>query len=188
MIVVPARILKAPKLEYGNKRIVISEDASWNLKGVKFYRPQRLENWSFLRCGRSSLSQKQVQTLHGQIEQYGLGNAAPSPAEGYHATLGQSDDDKTDEALEIAFLKAKKDGVKFLFVILETKSKPIHARLKFWADTKIGKHFHKPIDCDIAINQRQESIIPLSCQSVSERKKVASALPIILQMLCRKST
>ncbi|KAL8994519.1 MAG: hypothetical protein Q9188_007044 [Gyalolechia gomerana] len=140
MIVVPARILKPPQIEYGNKRSFTPTNASWNLAGLKFYYPKPLENWSILRCGNSTFTSAHIQVLRNQIKQYGLGDAPPSPAVGYHTNLGIADDDKTDKPLKTVFRKAKEDKVRFLFVILETKSKPVHARLKLYADIWSGIH------------------------------------------------
>lgn len=139
MIVVPARILQPPKIQYGGNRAFTPTNASWNLAGIKFYDPKTLTNWSFLRCGDSTFLTGHVQALRNQIKQCGLGDTPPSPAGGYHADLGIADDDETDKALQTALRKAKEDKVTFLFVILATKSKPVHARLKFFADTVVGK-------------------------------------------------
>lgn len=138
MIVVPARILQAPDLLYNDMKSFKPQNASWNLVGRKFYKPQRLQNWSYLVCGRGTFAKHHLEVLRQQITACGLGNENPNPLAGYYTTLGVSDDDKTDEALQKALQQAKTAGVKFLFVILETRSKPIHARLKFFADVVVG--------------------------------------------------
>ncbi|KAL9047618.1 MAG: hypothetical protein Q9206_006614 [Seirophora lacunosa] len=138
MIVVPARILQAPDLLYNDMKSFKPQNASWNLVGRKFYKPQRLQNWSYLVCGRGTFAKHHLEVLRQQITACGLGKDDPNPVAGYYTTLGVSDDDKTDEALQNALQRAKTAGVRFLFVILETRSKPIHARLKFFADVVVG--------------------------------------------------
>ncbi|KAL8740517.1 MAG: hypothetical protein Q9184_008478, partial [Pyrenodesmia sp. 2 TL-2023] len=139
MIVVPARILPPPTILYGDKKTRVPQDASWNLSdGVKFYQPEPLTHWSFLRCGRSTFSKEHLEALRNQIRVLGLGDASPSPADGYYAVLGEADDDTTDRAFRRELQRAKDDGVKFLFVILERKSKPFYERLKFFADKVVG--------------------------------------------------
>ncbi|KAL8981992.1 MAG: hypothetical protein Q9177_005409, partial [Variospora cf. flavescens] len=138
MIVVPARVLPPPPLLYNNQAPFKPEKASWNLAGRKFYRSEPLQKWSYLRCGRSTFPDNYLRVLRQQISACGLGDKGPEPLQGYHAMLGKEDDDKTDEALRKALQRAKDNGVKFLFVILERKSKAIHARLKFFADIVVG--------------------------------------------------
>ncbi|KAL8728397.1 MAG: hypothetical protein Q9166_005442 [cf. Caloplaca sp. 2 TL-2023] len=139
MIVIPARVLQPPRLLYGSKKLIVPRDASWNLSGgTQFYKPQELRNWSYLTCGRSNLSDQHLQALRNQIRVCGLGIAAPLPAEGYHTDLGEADDDVTDGAFQAALQRAKTDGVKFLFVILESQSKAIHSRLKYYGDIVVG--------------------------------------------------
>ncbi|KAL9021543.1 MAG: hypothetical protein Q9185_001274 [Variospora sp. 1 TL-2023] len=138
MIVVPARVLPPPPLLYNNQVPFKPEKASWNLAGRKFYRSEPLQKWSYLRCGRSTFADNYLRVLRQQISACGLGDKGPEPLQGYHAMLGKEDDDKTDEALRKALQRAKDNGVKFLFVILERKSKAVHARLKFFADIVVG--------------------------------------------------
>ncbi|KAL8647804.1 MAG: hypothetical protein Q9210_005343, partial [Variospora velana] len=138
MIVVAARVLPPPLLLYYNQVPFKPEKASWNLAGRKFYKPEPLQKWSYLRCGQSTFSNNYLRVLRQQISACGLGDKGPEPPQGYHAMLGKEDDDKTDEALRKALQRAKDNGVKFLFVILEKRSKPIHARLKFFADIVVG--------------------------------------------------
>ncbi|KAL8772730.1 MAG: hypothetical protein Q9209_002074 [Squamulea sp. 1 TL-2023] len=139
MIVVPARILQPPTLLYANRKTIIPRNASWNLAGgTRFYQPKDLKNWSYVLCGQSKFLSVHRTALCNQIKACGLGNSEPFPFDGYQTTLGKGDDDTTDEALQEVLQRAKADGVKFLFVILESFSKPIHARLKYFADIKIG--------------------------------------------------
>ncbi|KAL8786701.1 MAG: hypothetical protein Q9213_002637 [Squamulea squamosa] len=139
MIVVPARILQPPTLLYGNRKTITPRNASWNLAGpTRFYQPKELKNWSYVLCGRSEFSSVHQAALCKQIKACGLGSSEPLPFDGYRTTLGKADDDATDEALQEVLQQAKTEGAKFLFVILESCSKPIHARLKYLADIKIG--------------------------------------------------
>ncbi|KAL8653968.1 MAG: hypothetical protein Q9226_003623 [Calogaya cf. arnoldii] len=46
----------------------------------------------------------------------GLGDAAPSPAEGYHANLGMADDDVTEVNLSDVLQRAKAEGVRSLTI------------------------------------------------------------------------
>ncbi|KAL8917073.1 MAG: hypothetical protein Q9208_008189 [Pyrenodesmia sp. 3 TL-2023] len=139
MIVVPARILPPPTILYGDNKTQDPKDASWNLSnGVKFYMPKPLTKWSFIRCGSSTFSNEHLQALRFQIRVLGLGNAPPSPANGYHTELGHADDDQTDRAFRDVLQRAKDEGVKFLFVIFEKKSKPFYERLKYYADQVVG--------------------------------------------------
>ncbi len=48
MAVVPARILPAPRIQYGHGTPSVDEKASWNLRNVKFTRGARLENWAVM--------------------------------------------------------------------------------------------------------------------------------------------
>jgi hypothetical protein len=48
MTVVPGRILPSPGIKYGTGTPAVDEKASWNLRGVKFTRGARLENWAIL--------------------------------------------------------------------------------------------------------------------------------------------
>lgn len=141
MIVVPARILPPPTILYGHNKTNVPKDASWNLSnGLEFYKPKSLTNWSFITCGRSTFSKAHLEALRDQIRVLGLGNAAPSPADGYHTELGVADDEKTDSAFRGVLQQAKHDGVKFLFVVFEKKSKPFYERLKFFADYAVGQY------------------------------------------------
>lgn len=48
MAVVPARILPAPRIQYGHGTPSVDEKASWNLRNVKFTKGARLENWAVM--------------------------------------------------------------------------------------------------------------------------------------------
>lgn len=48
MAVVPARILPAPRIQYGHGTPSVDEKASWNLRNVKFTKGSRLENWAVM--------------------------------------------------------------------------------------------------------------------------------------------
>ncbi|RDB23947.1 Protein argonaute-3 [Hypsizygus marmoreus] len=48
MAVVPGRILPAPGIKYGQGTPNVDDRASWNLRGVKFAKGARLENWAVL--------------------------------------------------------------------------------------------------------------------------------------------
>jgi len=48
MTVVPGRILPPPGIKYGQGTPAVDERASWNLRGVRFAKGSRLDNWAVL--------------------------------------------------------------------------------------------------------------------------------------------
>ncbi|RHZ55159.1 argonaute/piwi family protein [Aspergillus thermomutatus] len=46
MITVPARVLPAPKVNYGQGKEVLTEAATWNLQGIQFLTPARVKCWT----------------------------------------------------------------------------------------------------------------------------------------------
>lgn len=68
-----------------------------------------------------------------------MGEIQPDPYEGFHANLGGiGDNDTNDAAIQAAMFAAQKNGVRILWVVLETYSAPIYARVKYWGDVRYG--------------------------------------------------
>ena len=139
MIVVPARKLDPPTIFYKGTKMVPS-NGSWNMMGKKFYLPTQLRNWSILTLGRARITGSQLDQLRKQATDYGLGDQMPLSVGRYNAAIGISDDGQTDMAILDVLSRAKRDGIEYLFVILESSVKTIYARLKFHADVSVGEH------------------------------------------------
>ena len=56
MAVVPGRILAPPQILYGNNKAMKAENASWNLKDIKFQLGATLDRWAILNLKDSNVS------------------------------------------------------------------------------------------------------------------------------------
>ncbi|RHZ52928.1 hypothetical protein CDV55_103026 [Aspergillus turcosus] len=48
MITVPARVLSAPVVNYGQGREILTEAGTWNLQGIQFLTPARVRSWTVM--------------------------------------------------------------------------------------------------------------------------------------------
>jgi eukaryotic translation initiation factor 2C len=54
MVRLDARVLPAPKVQYGGNSTHVPQDGSWNMRGKKFVVPMKIDSWAVLVCARSS--------------------------------------------------------------------------------------------------------------------------------------
>lgn len=102
-----------------------------------------MPTWCFLcvqpatRVNNSKVNPKFGKIFCEALEVYGLGNKGMQPAR----VLDWNDrnPESFDRNLGEILTKAQKDGIKFLVVILPDSKADVFSRIKFWADTELGK-------------------------------------------------
>ena len=147
MIVVPARVLPAPKLTYRNLSDAVSVEtapfASWNLKGKRFYLWKTIPKWTTLTAGDGAhMNGDELHQFGIVFEKYGLqGHKAATVCnlKGIKGACDHSGRKDHEDGLKVAFEAAKKDGVGLLIVVLGSKDTYRYGRIKYWGDLKYGK-------------------------------------------------
>ena len=134
MVLVPARVLRAPTLLYADKETLVPQNASWNTYGKKFFKAIDLRRWTIIKLGSATFRREHLEILQIQMGKCGMGSAAPSPSQGYTAALGIEGDDDSDMAIREVLFKAKKEGHHYAFVVIPKKSKSVYGRIKYYAD------------------------------------------------------
>lgn len=140
MLSVHARILPAPLVKY-HEQSLTPKLAEWNLHGKKFisHVSMSTNKWSYLSLSGQEITNEHWHDFETALSSCGMGDCVPDPWRGFEARLhGPSDDDENDSAIHTAIQNAKDNSVRMLWVILPSKSAGIYARIKYWADVKIG--------------------------------------------------
>lgn len=152
MVVVPGRILPAPKITYlpnsNNQPRIVS--ASWNLNGLKFHRGAALKSWSCLVIQEGNrpvpvdLIDNLISAVEGSAKNYGMqvtpcmrklqdGQSIPI------VSLPRNRDTKAlIEALSPAFARFVASNVQIIYVMLPTKEKVLYSAVKYCGDIKFG--------------------------------------------------
>ena len=138
MLSVHARLLKAPSVVYKGKIPFTPRLANWNMiGGKKFFESAETAEWSILNLSNLTVSKKDWETFSEARRSCGMKDT--QPVDVLSARLpGLLDDDQNDEIIrnKIEDFSKKTGGI--LLVVLPSKSAPIYARVKFWADVKYG--------------------------------------------------
>ena len=147
MLTVHGRILNAPRVQYNNETMTPT-NAEWNMIGYNFHKVASMVKWSYLCVGRATLPDESKTQFMGALDLCGMGDARPSPLEGFRAVLsGSGDDDTNDHAIHDALDEVMNLKIPILLVILESPSAAIYARIKYWADTNFGMCLMSPKRC-----------------------------------------
>ena len=147
MAVVPARVLKQPRLLYArNESADIRRDrASWNLQNRKFFKGQRLDKWSVflvITGSRHDFSNPQdpalialIDTFKGSCSACGMTVGRPNAIRG--ADISNAQNDNMLHAKLLRSLENLKD-CGFLLVILSNGDKRVYATVRRICDVELG--------------------------------------------------
>lgn len=139
MLSVHARRLPIPQVNYNGKKFVKPELADWNMRYKQFFQRIQISEWSYLSLCDQKLSAQSLGYLRQGLANSGMGEGTTKPHEGFHGNLpGYGDDDQNDKVIRDIMEEISKTKAKILLVVLPFKSKPIYARVKFWADVEFG--------------------------------------------------
>lgn len=139
MLSVHARLLAAPQVLYDKNLSATPELADWNMRHKQFFRRIQITKWSYLSLSGQKLSALSLGYFRQGLQLSGLGEEIPDPYDGFHRRLpGHGDDDLNDGVIRDIMGEISKTEAKILLVVLPIKSKPIYARVKFWADVIFG--------------------------------------------------
>lgn len=139
MILVAGRVLEPPTVLYKNSSASLTAGASWNMIRKHFAQPGRITKWSFLTLGSASFPY--LDLFMKALKDCGLAVDAPiSPpgTKGFKAQL-DTDENRADTSIMNIFNDMASAGVKTVLVILPKSSAVTYARVKFWADVKVGE-------------------------------------------------
>ncbi len=145
MITVDGRILNAPSLTYGSKQMTPA-NGSWNMASQKFCVGGRVRNWSFfkIRVGRDPLYGT-LPDLAREFRQMmincGMTVDQPAPPAGFPDLNLEGPIGKYEDLINAHITRIRNTtSVRFLFIVLPSKSIPIYSHLKYYADVKHGIH------------------------------------------------
>ncbi len=150
LITVPGRILKAPKVVYGNRKDETPRIGSWNLSQVQFYKPGRLRRWQVIVFNideqrGNALTPGDPEPLFNELGRtlgrYGIKMDQRGPTQTVTLEpLTEVNRATNDRAVETVYRNAKKNNVSLLFFVLPRADKWLYARIKYWGDIKAGIH------------------------------------------------
>ncbi|KAK6339590.1 hypothetical protein TWF718_008986 [Orbilia javanica] len=143
MIIVPARILPTPKLQYLNKAMnVPTGRGQWNLSDVRFYRGaalSRLQVLSFSGCSYRNYTpgniSKLVSGFREACVQVGIQHDKDDPSRVRHDTI---DAHSLIADVESVFLNIKKLGPEIVLIILPKDLAHWFQKIKYLGDVKVG--------------------------------------------------
>ena len=140
MLLVHARRLAPPSINYHKKRSSTPNLADWNLIGKNFFEAKQITHWSFLNLTREQFSRQSLTDFKDALKDCGMGREIPDPVDGgFKAQLpGVGDDDQSDDSIREMIERISHREVRIVLVILPVKSAPLYARVKYWADIRFG--------------------------------------------------
>ena len=139
MLLVYARLLAPPSINYYEGPPLTPNLADWNMIGNKFFEPKKITSWSFLNLSKAQLSKHSFTHFIHALEVCGMGPEIPDPIDIKAPGLqGIGDDDHNDKSIRDKMEEMSKKKVGIVLVILPVKSAPLYARVKYWADVRFG--------------------------------------------------
>ena len=154
MIAVPARVLPAPKVIYGNTA-ANPVNGSWNMKDKKVLKPALLPTWTILRIGPGAMVndaalKQYYNALKAWFNKCGLevgklegapGPSIPALNNGANETKSALDKPFVDGQLREKFERCRDRNVGMLLAVLSSTTSWIRERVKFWGDKVYGNAF-----------------------------------------------
>ncbi|KNC97218.1 uncharacterized protein SPPG_07605 [Spizellomyces punctatus DAOM BR117] len=140
--IVPARVLKTPKLIFGNNVMEVPKEGAWNWKGKKFKQPKQLESWAIVIFLRESECPDAVRfnffkVMQSTCQEVGLSMPTFNVPCIYANPAGY-----VEGALKAAFLEAKDKypnlRPQLIFCVLPNTGVPLYADIKRVSDTVLG--------------------------------------------------
>ena len=143
LIAVPARVLPAPDVLYGQKKTRQVTDGGWNMTGMQVSQPGNLKSWKpvFVRFSANfPVNQedgpKAVQQFVAGLRSLGMGVEAPLAAASM-LRLPELYEENFDMSVKSIF-ERDRGSVKYYIIFLPFKSVLLYERIKYWADVVYG--------------------------------------------------
>ena len=138
MLLVHARLLAPPSINYCEGHSLFPELANWNMIGKKFFKRTQITCWSYFNLSKEKLSKHSFTDFKNALRVCGMGEKIPDPIEFEAELQGNGDDDRNDKSIRDKMEEMSKKKVGIVLVILPVKSAPLYARVKYWADVVFG--------------------------------------------------
>lgn len=154
LAVVPARVLPPPALLYkrDNPATIARDKASWNLKGVSFYRGQELKRWGvfLIRTPSATFSGPHDSRLKNSLRQFstvlrnsGLQMTGDRPDHIFDVKLESGDSSHNHRTLYNTLKNEAIDSryglrFNFLLVVLSDNNKRVYAAIRRICDVELG--------------------------------------------------
>jgi eukaryotic translation initiation factor 2C len=152
MLTVHGRILLAPQVQYGKKKIAKPFNGSWNCADQAFVRGGKFTSWSSCILdlpGRTSVSGDQdgraskdlTDLLGHELVKYGLSMGTYRGAKKFTLShLNMPNRDANNKVLDGIFAALEKAQIPLVFIVLPNDDKWLYARIKYYGDTRYGIH------------------------------------------------
>ncbi|KGO64198.1 protein of unknown function DUF1785 [Penicillium italicum] len=154
MITVPARILNAPNLLYGGKKVTSPRNGSWNLVNTKFFQGASIGKWTCLWLRKRTQEVEkltnpefEMDAFYRKLRDHGL--SLPPPSKPYITVRLNSDDGENRGMIREVFKKVAKE-FPFLVVLLPTTEGKIFDYVKYAGDLKTGVITHCMLSSKLA--------------------------------------
>ncbi|KAI8960336.1 Piwi-domain-containing protein [Daldinia sp. FL1419] len=135
MAISDARLLKNPEVAFGNKKVNPGTSGRWDLRGMKFAEPNRLQlhSWSVVCCGEDTVRQDELENFARLFSQSyrGHGGLVVKPA--LCLTIGFGDNDYAkicEQAYNITEKAHPGIDPQMIFFILPTRNQLVYERVK----------------------------------------------------------
>lgn len=152
MLTVPGRILMAPTVQYGKKK-VNPFNGSWNCADQAFVKGGKFTSWASCILdlpGRTAVPHDDPQgnastaltnLLKIQLAKYGLSMGAYIGTNKFALSqLTLANRDANNTVLDNIFARLEKKQIPLVFIVLPNDDKWLYARIKYYGDTKYGIH------------------------------------------------
>ena len=140
MIVVPGRIVPAPRVTYSENKSEQPRFGAWNMIGKKYSEPGQMPLWTFLRIGGADIGVNEKNAFITALTQYGLPGASTRLRSGPPAIRYEPFSRDIDGRLKAVFDECvhPQKNIELVVVILPSKDAFLYSRVKFWGDVKCG--------------------------------------------------
>ena len=145
MMVVPARILFPPRIEY-NKKTATANFGAWNLVSNRFQVGANVGRWGVLVMGNpggyavGNEVDELMRIFEAELKSYGVRMEPYNVERKYWAKVNVFERAILETSLDDVFQRAKKHGVRLLVILLRDQDSYTYARLKYFGDVKYGIH------------------------------------------------
>jgi hypothetical protein len=152
MLTVHGRILIAPQVQYGKKKVAKPFNGSWNCADQAFIKGGKFTSWSSAILdlpGRPSVpgdqdgqASKYLTDLLGhELVKYGLQMGTYRGAKKFTLShLNMANRNANNEVLDGLFASLEKAQIPLVFIVLPNDDKWLYARIKYYGDTRYGVH------------------------------------------------
>ncbi|KAK2462455.1 hypothetical protein APHAL10511_005425 [Amanita phalloides] len=139
MIKVKARVLQAPRVHYGQKKLADIKDGAWNLMGKHFHKPETIRKWVVVIFGDRFSDQTASGMIKSFVEScHAVGIKVLDEQPIVKRFNGQGNISALMRSAGAECYNIKKEGPNLMLVVLPDGGDDIYKKVKYFGDIEMG--------------------------------------------------